>query len=39
MEGEPLYDLIEKEDVTLAFGVPTVWMGLLSYCRDNNKIT
>ena len=38
MEGEPLYDLIEKEEVTLAFGVPTVWMGLLSYCRDNNKI-
>ena len=30
MEGEPLFDLIEKEKVTLAFGVPTVWMGLLS---------
>ena len=38
MEGEPLFDLIEKEKVTLAFGVPTVWMGLLSYCRENNKI-
>jgi fatty-acyl-CoA synthase len=38
MEGEPLYDLIEKEKVTLAFGVPTIWMGLLAYCRDNNKI-
>jgi fatty-acyl-CoA synthase len=38
MEGEPLYDLIEREDVTLAFGVPTIWMGLLAYCRDNNKI-
>ena len=38
MEGEPLYDLIEKEEVTLAFGVPTIWMGLLAYCRDNNKI-
>ncbi len=38
MEGEPLYDLIEKEKVTLAFGVPTIWMGLLAYCRDNSKI-
>ena len=38
MEGEPLYELIDKEDVTLAFGVPTIWMGLLAYCRDNNKI-
>ena len=38
MEGEPLYDLIDKEDVTLAFGVPTIWMGLLTYCRENNKI-
>ena len=38
MEGEPLYDLIHKEDVSLAFGVPTIWMGLLAYCRENNKI-
>ena len=38
MEGEPLYELIEKEDITLAFGVPTIWMGLLAYCRENNKI-
>ena len=38
MEGEPLYELIDKEDITLAFGVPTIWMGLLAYCRDNNKI-
>ena len=37
MEGEPLYDLIESEGVTLAFGVPTIWMGLLNYCRDNDK--
>ena len=38
MEGEPLFDLIDREKVTLAFGVPTIWMGLLAYCRDNNKI-
>ena len=24
MEGEPLYDLIDREKVTLAFGVPTI---------------
>ena len=38
MEGEPLYELIDQENVTLAFGVPTIWMGLLAYCRENNKI-
>ena len=38
MEGESLYELIDQEEVTLAFGVPTIWMGLLAYCRDNNKI-
>ena len=38
MEGEPLFDLIDREDVSLAFGVPTIWMGLLAYCRENNKI-
>ena len=38
MEGEPLYDLINREDVSLAFGVPTIWMGLLAYCRENKKI-
>ena len=38
MEGEPLYDLIDREDVSLAFGVPTILMGLLAYCRENNKI-
>ena len=38
MEGEPLYELIDEEQITLAFGVPTIWMGLLAYCRENNKI-
>ena len=31
-------ELIDQEDVTLAFGVPTIWMGLLAYCRENNKV-
>ncbi len=36
MEGQPLYELIEKENVTFAFGVPTIWMQLLGYCKENN---
>ena len=38
MEGESVCELIDKEEVNSAFGVPTVWMQLLAYCRDNNKI-
>ena len=37
MDGRSLFDLIDKEQVTLAFGVPTVWMQLLNYCRENKK--
>ena len=39
MEGKPLYDLIDSENVTFAFGVPTVWMGLLGYCKSGKFIT
>jgi fatty-acyl-CoA synthase len=35
-DGEALYGLLEKENVTLALGVPTVWMSLLQYARQNN---
>ena len=38
MEGQPLYDLIDGENVTFAFGVPTVWMGLLGYCKSENLV-
>ncbi len=37
-DGEALFELIESENVTLAAGVPTVWMALLQYCRANDKI-
>ena len=38
MDGKSLYQLIDAEQVALAFGVPTVWMQLLSYCRENQKL-
>ncbi|MGB1580453.1 MAG: 3-(methylthio)propionyl-CoA ligase [Nevskiales bacterium] len=36
-DGETLQALIEAENVTLAAGVPTVWLGLLNYLRDSGK--
>ena len=37
LDGKSLYELFEAEGVTLASGVPTIWQGLLSYMRDNDK--
>jgi len=37
MDGEALYELMENEEVTLSAGVPTVWMMLLDYMKENNK--
>jgi fatty-acyl-CoA synthase len=31
LDGHSLYDLFEHEKVTVAAGVPTVWLGLLQY--------
>ncbi len=36
-DGETLQDLIESEGVTLAAGVPTVWLGLLQYLEQSGK--
>jgi fatty-acyl-CoA synthase len=36
-DGEALYELIESEDVNIALGVPTVWLGLLQYCEQAGK--
>ena len=35
-DGEALYQLLEAEDVSLALGVPTVWLALLQYAADND---
>jgi fatty-acyl-CoA synthase len=32
-DGETLCDLLDSEDVTLALGVPTVWLALLQYTQ------
>ncbi|MFQ6004272.1 MAG: 3-(methylthio)propionyl-CoA ligase [Woeseia sp.] len=36
-DGEALYDLLESEGVTLALGVPTVWLALLQYTAAAGK--
>lgn len=37
-DGQVLSDLINSENVTVSAGVPTVWLALLNYCRDNNIV-
>jgi fatty-acyl-CoA synthase len=36
LDGKSLYELIEQEKVTLAAGVPTIWLGLLNHVKQNN---
>ena len=36
-DGEALYNLMEGEQVTIALGVPTVWLGLLQYAASAGK--
>ena len=36
-DGETLYNLLESEQVSIALGVPTVWMGLLQYAAAAGK--
>ncbi|OYV30972.1 MAG: long-chain fatty acid--CoA ligase, partial [Thiomonas sp. 20-64-9] len=35
LDGKSLFELMRDEGVTLAAGVPTVWLGLLNFMRDN----
>jgi fatty-acyl-CoA synthase len=37
LDGEALADLIEAEAVTLALGVPSVWIGLLDHLRGSGR--
>jgi fatty-acyl-CoA synthase len=40
LDGASLYELFEKEKVTASSGVPTVWLGLINYLRQNKlKLT
>jgi fatty-acyl-CoA synthase len=34
LDGKSVYDLIEGENVTMAAGVPTVWLGLLNHMAE-----
>jgi fatty-acyl-CoA synthase len=35
LDGASVYELLDKEGVTLSAGVPTVWLALLDYCEQN----
>ena len=36
LDGASIYELMEKEGVTMSAGVPTIWAGLLKYVTENN---
>ncbi len=36
-DGAALYELLDSESVTMALGVPTVWLALLQYCASEGK--
>ncbi|MEA3195008.1 MAG: 3-(methylthio)propionyl---CoA ligase [Betaproteobacteria bacterium] len=36
LDGKSLHELFESEAVTMSAGVPTVWLGLLNYLKQNN---
>ncbi|HJV59561.1 MAG TPA: 3-(methylthio)propionyl-CoA ligase [Albitalea sp.] len=35
LDGKSLYELFESEGVTFSAGVPTVWLGLITYAQQN----
>jgi acyl-CoA synthetase (AMP-forming)/AMP-acid ligase II len=35
LDGASVYELLDKEQVTLSAGVPTVWLALLDHCAQN----
>ncbi|MBT8067204.1 MAG: long-chain-fatty-acid--CoA ligase [Gammaproteobacteria bacterium] len=36
-DGAALFELMDSENVTMALGVPTVWLALLQYCASEGK--
>ncbi len=36
-DGETLYELLDTEDISIALGVPTVWLALLQYTEQHGK--
>lgn len=37
LDGESLVNLIDKYEVTLAMGVPTIWLGLLGHAKQSGS--
>jgi acyl-CoA synthetase (AMP-forming)/AMP-acid ligase II len=37
LDGKSVFELFESEGVTLSAGVPTVWLGLLNYMKQEKK--
>ncbi|MEQ8178518.1 MAG: long-chain fatty acid--CoA ligase [Amphiplicatus sp.] len=37
LDGEGLFEMLDKEKVTYSAGVPTVWLGLLNYLEKTGK--
>jgi acyl-CoA synthetase (AMP-forming)/AMP-acid ligase II len=37
LDGASLFELFETEKVTFSAGVPTVWLGLLNYLKQNDR--
>ncbi len=37
MDGESIYQLLDREEVTVSAGVPTVWLMLLQYMQKEKK--
>ena len=35
LDGKSLHEMFESEAVTMSAGVPTVWLGLLNYMKEN----
>ena len=35
LDGKSLYEMMESERVTFSAGVPTVWLGLITYAQQN----
>jgi acyl-CoA synthetase (AMP-forming)/AMP-acid ligase II len=35
LDGKSLHELFEQEEVTMSAGVPTVWLGLLNFMKEN----
>ena len=38
LDGKSLYELMESEKVTFSAGVPTVWLGLITYALQNKLV-